>query len=197
MNWETLPGYRPVSYTHLDVYKRQVKYLIGDEQINKQDYTPETFDVDLVVEGHFGEKGDLESLSPTFEAPKELVYNGQLYANSFRILQAKVYSNWIFNYTKNNKIVQPINVGEYTLVVSRPADSKYQAYTSEPMAFKITKATPTVVADEITGAYPGLELKDLKLSGTATVEGLGTIDVYKRQMIRYRMPKTLKSVSAR
>ncbi len=152
-----------------------VKYLIGDEQINKQDYTPETFDVDLVVEGHFGEKGDLESLSPTFEAPKELVYNGQLYANSFRILQAKVYSNWIFNYTKNNKIVQPINVGEYTLVVSRPADSKYQAYTSEPMAFKITKATPTVVADEITGAYPGLELKDLKLSGTATVEGLGTI----------------------
>lgn len=57
-----------------------VKYLIGDEQINKQDYTPETFDVDLVVEGHFGEKGDLESLSPTFEAPKELVYNGQLYA---------------------------------------------------------------------------------------------------------------------
>ena len=39
------------------------------------------------------------------------------------------------------------------------------------MAFKITKATdPEVVADEITGAYPGLELKELKLSGTATVE---------------------------
>ena len=152
-----------------------VKYLIGDQQIDEQDYTPATFDADLAVEGHFGEKGDLESLSPTFEAPKELVYNGQSYANSFRILQAKVYSNWIFNYTKNNKIVQPINVGEYTLVVSRPADNKYQAYTSEPMAFKITKATPEVVADEITGAYPGLELKELKLSGTATVEGLGTI----------------------
>lgn len=167
----------PVEGSHFEKYtKKNEGDITPEKDADPTVYEPETFDANLSITGHFKAKTDLETLNPKITIPNNLVYNGSSHAKEIIITTDPTLENWIFTYKQNGESVLPINAGEYTLVVTRPADDTHLAYTSEKKTLSIKKATPKVDNVNVTpAAYPGLKLSDLQLTGKASIDKLGTI----------------------
>ena len=61
----------------------------------------------------------------------------------------------------------PTSAGSYTVIATFAGNNNYQGVSSSPVAFTITKATPTVNAIDAGGTYDGLPF-----AATATVKGV-------------------------
>ena len=169
----------PVEGSHFRKYTEKTEGdITPEEDADPTVYEPGTFNADLSITGHFKAKTDLKTLNPKITIPENLIYNGSSHAKEIIITteSSTALQNWIFTYKQNGESVLPINAGEYTLVVTRPADDTHLAYTSEKNTFSIKKATPKVDNVNVTpAAYPGLKLSDLQLTGKASIDKLGTI----------------------